>query len=83
MESKTAKQHIMDHAEKNGNTCQYYVHEGDAFEAITIAEKEMKQRAIEAFNTVTNGCFIIAGVDYSNIRLTNFINKLNHHESNS
>lgn len=49
MKSEKAKQYIMEHAEKDGDTCQYYVHESEVFEAVSIAEEEMKQKAIEAF----------------------------------
>ena len=49
MRSEKAKQLIISRAQKDGDTCQYYVHESDAFEAISIAEEEMKQRAIESF----------------------------------
>ena len=49
MRLEKAKQLIISRAQKDGDTCQYYVHESDAFEAISIAEEEMKQRAIESF----------------------------------
>lgn len=57
MISEKAKQYIMDHAEKNGDTCQYYVHEEDAFKAILIAEEEVKLIFQTAFNNVAKGEF--------------------------
>mgnify|MGYP003207194012 len=51
MKSEKAKQYIIEHAEKDENTCQYYVHDSEAFEAVSIAEEEMKQSAIEAFSS--------------------------------
>lgn len=47
-----ANQYIVDHANKDGETCQYYLHESDAFESVRIAEKEMRQRAIEVLSSV-------------------------------
>lgn len=49
MKSEKAKQYIIEHAEKDGDTCHYYVHDSEAFEAVSIAEEEIKQRAVEAF----------------------------------
>ena len=49
MKSEKAKIYIMEHAEKDGDTCQYYIHESEAFEAVDIAEREIKQSAIEAY----------------------------------
>lgn len=40
-------------------------------------EKEMRQKAIEAFKFATDGYFIIGGTDYSENRLNEFIEKLN------
>lgn len=49
MKSEKAKIYIMEHAEKDEDTCQYYIHESEAFEAVDIAEREIKQSAIEAY----------------------------------
>lgn len=57
MISKKAKQYIMNHAEKDGDTCQYYVHEEDALKAILIAEEEVKMIFQTAFNNVEKGEF--------------------------
>lgn len=40
-------------------------------------EKEMRQKAIEAFKFATDGYFIVGGTDYSGNRLDEFIEKLN------
>lgn len=40
MKSEKAKIYIMEHAEKDGDTCQYYIHESEAFEAVDIAERD-------------------------------------------
>lgn len=48
MKSEKAKLYIIEHAEKDGDTCHYYVHDSEAFEAVSIAEEEIKQRAVEA-----------------------------------
>lgn len=55
MKSEKAKQHIIEHAEKNGDTCQYYIHESEVFKAVCIAEEEIKQRAVEAFSCFVKG----------------------------
>ena len=46
----------MSRAQKDGDTCQYYVHESDALEGISIAEEEMKKKAIEAFRQFVQYC---------------------------
>lgn len=49
MKSEKAKQYIIKHSEKDGDTCHYYVHDSEAFEAVSIAEEEIRQNAIEAY----------------------------------
>lgn len=81
MNSEKAKQYIINHVEKDGDTCQYYIHESEAFEAVSIAEESIKQKAIAAFkqncvNLEQGNCRLSHDCD-KYTRLIRFIELLN------